>query len=114
MGGHAEATLNPSRSDVQILRAAVEDGDIDEMSFSLVVVRQSWSAEWDRRWITEVNMHHGDCSPCNFGANSHTAGLLALRSRAESVDEIERAYSSIDEVESAFASLDAIEGVTSA
>jgi hypothetical protein len=85
-GLHTEATLNPTRTDVQILRAAIEDGAIDEMSFSFKVLRNRWSyAEdngvIDRRWITEVSLDKGDVSPCNYGANEHTAGLVAIRNR---------------------------------
>lgn len=85
VGLHVEATLNPSRSDVQILQAAVADGAIDEMSFAFRVVRQSWSwmednGDIDRRWIQEVNLDKGDVSPVNYGANPHTGGLVSMRS----------------------------------
>jgi hypothetical protein len=86
-GLHTRALLNPERSDVQILRAAVEDGAIDEMSFAFRVMRQKWSyaednaAGIDRRWIQEVNLDKGDVCPCNYGANEHTSGLVSLRNR---------------------------------
>ena len=84
-GLHVDATLNPSRPDVQVLRAAVEDDAIDEMSFAFRVVRQRWSyAEengvGDRRWLTELNLDKGDVSPVNYGANPHTGGLVSMRS----------------------------------
>lgn len=85
VGLHVDATLNPSRADVQILRAAVEDGAVDEMSFAFRVMRQKWSwaednGEIDRRWLQEVNLHKGDVSPVNYGANPHTGGLVSMRS----------------------------------
>jgi uncharacterized protein len=85
IGLHVDATLNPSRSDVQILQAAIADGAIDEMSFAFRVVRQTWSwlednGEIDRRWIQEVNLDKGDVSPVNYGANPHTGGLVSMRS----------------------------------
>ena len=85
-GLHTEALLNPARSDVQILRAAIEDGAIDEMSFAFRVVRQRWSylednGVIDRRWIQEVNLDKGDVSAVNFGANDLTSGLVAIRNR---------------------------------
>jgi HK97 family phage prohead protease len=82
-----EAKLNPTRSDVQILKAAVEDGAIDESSFAFRVVRQTWSyeednGEIDRRWLQEINLDKGDVSPVNYGANPHTADHpLAMRNR---------------------------------
>ena len=85
VGLHVEATLNPTRSDVQILQAAVADGAVDEMSFAFRVVRQTWSwlednGEIDRRWLQEVNLDKGDVSPVNYGANPHTGGLVSMRS----------------------------------
>lgn len=85
VGLHVDATLNPTRSDVQILRAAVDDGAIDEMSFAFRVTRQKWSwaednGEIDRRWLQEVNLDKGDVSPVNYGANPHTGGLVSMRS----------------------------------
>jgi hypothetical protein len=77
--------LNPARSDVQILHAAVKDGAIDEMSFAFRIVRQKWSylednGEIDRRFIQEVSLDKGDVSPVNYGANPHTGGLVSMRS----------------------------------
>ena len=80
-GLYSEATFNPSRPDVQIVRAAVEDGDLDEMSFAFRATRQEWDDDHTQREIQEVNMHQGDVSVVNFGASPHTAGLVAMRSR---------------------------------
>jgi HK97 family phage prohead protease len=85
-GLHVAASLNPSRPDVQILRAAIEDGALDEMSFAFRVVRQDWSyAEdngvEDRRYIREVNLDKGDVSAVNYGASPHTGGLVDMRGR---------------------------------
>jgi uncharacterized protein len=85
VGLNVDATLNPVRSDVQILRAAVEDQAVDEMSFAFRVVRQKWSYEEDngvidRRFLQELNLDKGDVSPVNYGANPHTGGLVSMRS----------------------------------
>lgn len=81
-GLHYEARLNPTRPDVQILRAAVEDGAVDESSFAFRVTRQEWNEDYTRRWITEINLNKGDVSPVNFGANDHTADYpLTVRDR---------------------------------
>src|ERR1700689_3618312 len=68
VGLHVAATLNPTRSDVQLLKAAVDDGAIDEMSFAFRVMRQKWSykednGEIDRRFLQELNLDKGDVSP---------------------------------------------------
>jgi Escherichia/Staphylococcus phage prohead protease len=85
VGLNVDATLNPTRSDVKILQAAVEDGALDEMSFAFRVVRQKWSyaednGEIDRRFLQELNLDKGDVSPVNYGANPHTGGLVSMRS----------------------------------
>lgn len=79
-GGHYEGRLNPTRPDVQILRAAVQDGAVDESSFAFRVVRQKWSDDYSRRWIQEIDLNKGDVSPVNYGANPHTSGHLSMRS----------------------------------
>jgi HK97 family phage prohead protease len=91
VGLHVDATLNPSRSDVQILKAAVSDGAIDEMSFAFRVVNQKWSykednGKIDRRFLQELNLNKGDVSPCNYGANPHTGGLVSMRSRRQRIE----------------------------
>jgi HK97 family phage prohead protease len=86
-GLHYEGRLNPTRPDVQILKAAIEDGAIDESSFAFRVVRNKWSyaednGDIDRRFIQEVSLDHGDVSPVNFGASAHTADHpLTMRNR---------------------------------
>ena len=85
-GLYTEATLNLSRPDVQIVRAAVEDGDLDEMSFAFRATRQEWDADYTQREIQEVNMHQGDVSIVNYGANPATGGTVALRSRLTTAD----------------------------
>lgn len=75
-----EGRLNPTRPDVQILRAAVQDGAIDESSFAFRVVRQKWSDDYTRRWIQEINLDKGDVSPVNYAANPNTGGHLSMRS----------------------------------
>jgi len=79
VGLHAEARLDPNRSDVQILRSAVESGDLDEMSFSFRVVQQQWDDDYEERRILEVNLNQGDVCVCNYAANPHTAGLVTMR-----------------------------------
>ena len=73
-GLHVEADLDPANPDVQGLRSAMSRGDVDEMSFAFWVTRQQWSPDFDQRDILEVDIHKGDVSIVNYGANPHTAG----------------------------------------
>jgi phage head maturation protease len=58
---------------------ALEDGSVDEMSFAFRVTRQMWSPDYDQRDILEVDLHRGDVSVVNFGANPATSVAPALR-----------------------------------
>lgn len=72
-GLHMEADVNTERPDVRTMVAAIEDGDVDEMSFAFRCTRQQWSPDYDQRDILEVDMHRGDVSVVNFGANPDTS-----------------------------------------
>jgi HK97 family phage prohead protease len=76
-GLHMEAEVNPARGDVRDMLAALDDGDVDEMSFAFRVMRQNWSPDYEQRDIVEVSLNRGDVSVVNFGANPGTA--VALR-----------------------------------
>lgn len=76
-GLHMSADVNPVRSDVRDMLTALEDGAVDEMSFAFRVTRQQWSPDYDQRDIIEVDLHRGDVSVVNFGANPATS--VALR-----------------------------------
>jgi len=73
------ADVNPVRTDVRDMLTAIEDGAVDEMSFAFRVIRQQWSPDYDQRDILEVDMHRGDVSVVNFGANPATS--VAMRSQ---------------------------------
>ncbi|MGW7239731.1 HK97 family phage prohead protease [Streptomyces sp. NPDC054804] len=82
------ADVNTSRSDVRDMVTAIEDGSVDEMSFAFRVVRQMWSPDYDQRDILEVDIHRGDVSVVNFGANPATSvGAV----RAADFDRLEEA-----------------------
>lgn len=78
-GLHVSADVNPVRSDVKDMLTALEDGNVDEMSFAFRVTRQQWSPDYDQRDIIEVDLHRGDVSVVNFGANPATS-VVAMRS----------------------------------
>jgi HK97 family phage prohead protease len=78
-GLHMGADLNPTRTDVRDMLTALEDGAVDEMSFAFRVTRQQWSPDYSQRDILEVDIHKGDVSVVNFGANPGTS-VEAMRS----------------------------------
>lgn len=80
-GLHMRAQVNPTRGDVRDMLAALEDRDVDEMSFAFRVPtgKSQWSPDYDQRDIVEVDMHRGDVSVVNFGANPATS-VDAMRS----------------------------------
>lgn len=78
-GLHMEADVSTKRSDVGDMLAALEEGSVDEMSFAFRVTRQQWSPDFDQRDILEVDLHRGDVSVVNFGANPATS-VGAIRS----------------------------------
>lgn len=80
-GLHMSADLNTSRTDVRDMLAAIDDGNVDEMSFAFRVTRQQWSPDYDQRNIQEVDIHRGDVSVVNFGANPATSVGAAVRAQ---------------------------------
>ena len=72
-GLHTSATVNTTRVDVRDLVTAIEDGDVDQMSFGFRVVRQEWSPDYAERAMVELNLNRGDVSAVNFGANPSTS-----------------------------------------
>jgi HK97 family phage prohead protease len=82
-GLRISADVNPGRHDVHDMLAAIEDQDVDEMSFAFRVTRQKWSPDYDQRDILEIDLHRGDVSVVNFGANYHTEGSLVVQRSAD-------------------------------
>lgn len=72
-GLHMSADVNTARTDVRDMLTAIEDGDVAEMSFAFRIRRQQWSPDYDQRDILEVDLHKGDVSVVNFGANPETS-----------------------------------------
>jgi HK97 family phage prohead protease len=72
------ATVNTARTDVRDLVTAIEDGDVDQMSFAFRVVNQQWSPDYDQRTLLELDLNRGDVSAVNYGANPHTTAALAI------------------------------------
>lgn len=89
-GLHVEARLDPANPQVQALRSAMERGDLDEMSFAFRTTADEWSEDWTHRTVTGADIHKGDVSVVNYGANPFTAGAK-LRAA-----DLARALRSID------------------
>lgn len=67
------AWLNPQRGDCADLGIAVDDGNIDQMSFAFRIVDWSWNDDYDEFTINEVDLDRGDVSAVNYGANPYTS-----------------------------------------
>lgn len=82
------ALLNAQRQDVQDLRHAVDDGDIDQMSFAFRITDGNWNMDFTEFTITEVDLDRGDVSAVNFGANPYTSISARSKQALDSVDEL--------------------------
>lgn len=91
VGLHNLASLERSDPDVQRLEPKMKRGDIDEMSMAFRVIRQRWEDEDGEeadpmtapvRRILEINLHKGDVSVVNYGANDATSATVRDLDRA--------------------------------
>jgi HK97 family phage prohead protease len=73
-GGWHDAWMNLERLDVQTLKAAITDGDIDEMSFGFYIPDGGgeWSDDYTTFEIRAYDLERGDVSAVNYGANPFT------------------------------------------
>lgn len=90
-GLHIRAQVNTDRSDVRDMVLALEDGDVDEMSmaFRVPAGKSVWSPDYDQRDILEVDLHRGDVSIVNFGANDATSAAVRSAVRVEDLDHLD-------------------------
>ena len=72
-GMHARAFVNPERQDVKDMILAIEDGDITEMSFAFLIREGTWNDDFTEYEILEFDLHRGDVSAVNYGANPYTS-----------------------------------------
>jgi HK97 family phage prohead protease len=90
-GLEVKASLDTRVTAVNDLVLLMEAGNIDEMSFAFRIRKQRWlDADgeevpwWDMagidRHLVELDIHKGDVSVVNYGANPHTTGASILRS----------------------------------
>lgn len=78
-GFESNAFVNPARADVKDLVIAIDDGNIDQMSFAFMLEEGWWSEDFSTFKITKLNIDRGDVSAVNYGANPYTS--IAARSR---------------------------------
>jgi hypothetical protein len=72
-GLSTQAWLNPLRTDVSDLMVAIKDGCVDQMSFAAVLQEGEWDDEYTTFTMLELDLHCGDVSAVNYGANPHTS-----------------------------------------
>lgn len=75
----SDAYCNPERSDVRDLALAIDERNIDQMSFAFRIVRGAWSPDYTEYRILEVDLERGDVSAVNYGANPNTS--IAARAK---------------------------------
>lgn len=86
-GLSVETWLNPLRSDVNNLIIALRDVCIDQMSFAAMLVDGQWSSDFTEFTLTELDLHAGDVSAVNFGANPNTRIGESAQRMMEQVDQ---------------------------
>jgi len=69
----ARARLNMNRNDVRDLVSAIDDELITEMSFAFYLEAGGWNEQYDKFTIYEADIHRGDVSAVNYGANPFTS-----------------------------------------
>lgn len=70
--GWHEAFLNINRTDVRDMIEAVDDRTITEMSYAFMICDGRWNDDQTEYGIYLYDMHRGDVSAVNYGANPFT------------------------------------------
>jgi uncharacterized protein len=73
------ADLDEGDPDAVSLVRKMQRGLVDQMSFSFQAMRQNWNQDYTQRRILECNIHRGDVSVVNQGANPNTSTLVRSR-----------------------------------
>lgn len=73
-GGWHDAYLNPKRTDVSDLVVALDDRNIDQMSFAFMIPDGGgwWSEDFMHFEIRAYDINRGDVSAVNYGASPYT------------------------------------------
>jgi HK97 family phage prohead protease len=67
-----DADLDPANSTVADMASGLTRGDLSELSFAFRIVRGTWDPGYTAYRIEQVDMHRGDVSVVNYGANPDT------------------------------------------
>jgi HK97 family phage prohead protease len=90
-GLHYDAEVDGTRNDVADMVKALKRGDLAEASFKFFIKSGQWSPDFTEYRIEEVDLHGGDVTAANFGANPHATsalrGTVAPKSGREIVRE---------------------------
>mgnify|MGYP000520524218 CR=1 FL=1 len=81
-----DAYVDPKRSDVKDMLKALERGDLAEASFKFRIDAGQWSPDYTEYRINAVDLHRGDVSAVNFGANPAASSAV----RAEQASTVSR------------------------
>jgi HK97 family phage prohead protease len=91
IGLYMEANLDISRSNTAAdLASAIDRGDVDQMSFAFMVVREEWSEDRTERTIREVKLV--DVSAVTYPANEATQ----IKLRDQILEELEKREEKIE------------------
>ncbi len=85
----SRAFCNAKRQDVQDLRVAIDDGDVDQMSFAFRITDGSWNFDFTEFTILEVDLDRGDVSAVNYGANPNTSIAARAKQAFEAIAHLE-------------------------
>lgn len=89
LGLLSRAFLNPERQDVRDMVLAIDDRDIDQMSFAFRIVRGQWSPDYTEYSILEVDLDRGDVSAVNYGANPFTSISARAKQAFDAIEHLE-------------------------
>src|SRR5215831_3365217 len=73
LGLAVDAYLNAGREDVRTLVSAIDDELVTEMSFAFWLKGGHWDEDFEQFYIDEADIHRGDVSAVNYGANPYTS-----------------------------------------
>lgn len=90
--------MNPKRQDAADLYAAIDDGDVREMSFAFRIVSGQWSPDYTEYRISVYDIDRGDTSAVTYGANPHTS-ISARAARFALTNNVLRAAKVLDDDE---------------
>ncbi len=83
-----EPRLDPANSDVRNILSGIRRGDLDESSFAFRITSGMWDPGYTAYRIEQLDLHRGDVSSVNYGANPGS-GELGFTLAGADVDDLE-------------------------